>query len=110
MSQRVLESPEDVFFLVPHEVIGLLSTPHGLSAMELVRKRRADSTWTPAFSLVKGVLPDARAPMCHAAIIARGRGYRLCSIRCKAQPGSRPDKELRWMEMWARFTYYRKGR
>jgi phosphohistidine swiveling domain-containing protein len=159
-----LESPEDVFFLVPDEVLGLLSTPHGLSAMQLVRKRRADweraktfvpefyygkipleeamqqymatrdvimvqttmgripspsaelradvmgitgstgiaeglarvlfsptqlgevqageilvapvtdSTWTPAFSLVKGVVLDTGAPMCHAAIIAREYG------------------------------------
>ncbi len=159
-----LDEAGDVFFLVPDEVIGLLSTPHGLSAKRLVKKRRADwekaktftpelyygkipleeamqnymatrdvimvqntmgrlpsanaelradvigitgstgvaegfarvlfspaqlgevksgeilvapvtdSTWTPAFSLVKGVVLDTGAPMCHAAIIAREYG------------------------------------
>jgi pyruvate,water dikinase len=162
---EAMEDPEDIFFLVPDEVLALLSTPHGLSFKDLVRKRRADhekakaftpefyygkipleeamqqymatrdvimvqntmgrlpsasaeqmkadvigitgstgvaegtarvllspaqlgevqpgeilvapvtdSTWTPAFSLIKGVVLDTGAPMCHAAIIAREYG------------------------------------
>jgi pyruvate,water dikinase len=33
-----------------------------------------DSTWTPVFSLVKGVILDTGAPLCHAAIVAREYG------------------------------------
>lgn len=33
-----------------------------------------DSTWTPVFSLVKGVVLDTGAPLCHAAIVAREYG------------------------------------
>jgi len=33
-----------------------------------------DSTWTPVFSLVKGVVLNTGAPLCHAAIVAREYG------------------------------------
>lgn len=33
-----------------------------------------DSTWTPVFSIVKGVVLNTGAPLCHAAIIAREYG------------------------------------
>jgi phosphohistidine swiveling domain-containing protein len=33
-----------------------------------------DSTWTPVFSLVAGVVLDTGAPLCHAAIVAREYG------------------------------------
>jgi len=33
-----------------------------------------DSTWTPIFSLVKGIVLDTGAPLCHAAIVAREYG------------------------------------
>lgn len=33
-----------------------------------------DSTWTPVFSIVKGVVLNTGAPLCHAAIVAREYG------------------------------------
>ncbi len=33
-----------------------------------------DSTWTPVFSIIKGVVLNTGAPLCHAAIIAREYG------------------------------------
>lgn len=159
-----LESPDDIFFLVPDEVLTLLSNPYGYVFIDLARRRKenwekaktfrpeiyygkvpieqamgeymgtrdvvmvqntmgrppvarpelkadligvvgsvgvaegparvlfssaqigevqqgeilvapvTDSTWTPAFSMIKGAVLDTGAPLCHAAIIAREYG------------------------------------
>lgn len=47
-----------------------------------------DSTWTPVFSLVKGVVLDTGAPLCHAAIVAREYGIpAVVNTNTPTQPG-----------------------
>ena len=47
-----------------------------------------DSTWTPIFSLVKGVVLDTGAPLCHAAIVAREYGIpAVLNTNTPMQPG-----------------------
>lgn len=45
-----------------------------VQAGEILVAPITDSTWTPAFSLVKGVVLNTGAPLCHAAIVAREYG------------------------------------
>jgi phosphohistidine swiveling domain-containing protein len=56
---RVIFSPAQAGQVQPGEILVTVVT---------------DSTWTPIFSLVKGVVLDTGAPLCHAAIVAREYG------------------------------------
>ncbi len=70
---RVIFSPAQAGQVQPGEILVTVVT---------------DSTWTPIFSLVKGIVLDTGAPLCHAAIVAREYGIpAVVNTNTPMQPG-----------------------
>jgi len=70
---RVIFSPAQASQIQPGEILVTVVT---------------DSTWTPIFSIVKGVVLDTGAPLCHAAIVAREYGIpAVVNTNTPMQPG-----------------------